>query len=293
MSESKRTLWRAGGLSMALHVAALVVFLQLPAPSGAPPGPLIVETIKLADDEPLTMTLTLAEERPAPALPAPTPPAAEPSASDIKPPVQPSVSKPAANGGHAAPATPGSLAGRTPSGNRVGTSFFQVGTQARSVVYVLDRSVSMGLNGTLDIVKRELLSSLSKLPADARFQVVFYNRQVEPLRIGADSGLHPVNADMVARLNRELSELRAEGGTEHLPALRAALALQPDAIYFLTDAGDLGPDTVRAVTQLNRGNTPIHVIELVRSRQWQAAASPLYKLAQTNRGAYQALAVTD
>src|SRR5262249_36391914 len=43
-----------------------------------------------------------------------------------------------------------------------GASFFQIGTSAKSVVYVIDRSVSMGPNGGLIRAKKELLASLQE-----------------------------------------------------------------------------------------------------------------------------------
>ncbi|MGE3807519.1 MAG: hypothetical protein AB7K24_22885 [Gemmataceae bacterium] len=296
-----KTLWIAAGLSLVLHSALLLSFTQFEAPRAeAEDRPLIVDTIALLDDdESFTMTLTLPEEPPAS-------PVVQAAPNEV-----PSErAGPPSSGGNAQNNTHTSTGSGNPTpkgsgipapfgargtgqGDRAGTSFFQVGTKARSVVYVLDRSVSMGLNGTLEIVKRELLRSLAGLSTDARFQVLFYNSRVEPLQIGFEMGLHTASDENLARLKVKLENLQAEGGTAHLPALRAALALRPDAIYFLTDAADLGAETLHAVCQLNRGTTSIHTIELVRTRQWQPEKSALYRLAQTNRGHYQALAVHD
>src|SRR5581483_6193909 len=52
-------------------------------------------------------------------------------------------------------------------GGGKGTSFFHVGTEARSIVYVIDRSASMGLDGSYDAAKHELLASLEQLPDTA------------------------------------------------------------------------------------------------------------------------------
>src|SRR5205823_2337632 len=128
----------------------------------------------------------------------------------------------------------------TEEGN--GISFFQVPARGTAVVYVIDRSASMGLHGTLETAKRELLASLGHLPSTARFQVIFYNRQAEPLRIGGRSDLLPAsreNKDAAAAL---LLSLRAEGGTEHARALQRALALQPDTIFFRSEERRVGKE---------------------------------------------------
>src|SRR5262249_3744008 len=54
------------------------------------------------------------------------------------------------------------------------TTFFQVSTQAQSVVYVIDRSGSMGNGGRMALARRELLASLDRLPVSARFQIIPY-----------------------------------------------------------------------------------------------------------------------
>ena len=46
-------------------------------------------------------------------------------------------------------------------------------------------------------------------------------------------------------------------------ALRAALAMEPDAIFLLTDGGDPHPDTVvqKNIHKLAQGRTAIHCIQ--------------------------------
>src|SRR5919198_794363 len=67
------------------------------------------------------------------------------------------------NGLHTDSSTPGSA--------RATTTFFQIATEGKAIVYVIDRSASMGCNGFLAAAKRELLASLERLPSTARFQV--------------------------------------------------------------------------------------------------------------------------
>lgn len=171
-----------------------------------------------------------------------------------------------------------------------GTDFFHIGTSCKTVVYVIDRSASMGLNGSLTVAKRELLASLKRLPPEARFQVIFYNRSAEPLRIGGRSDLLPATPDYKQQVALLLETLDAEGGTEHLSALQCALAFQPEVIFFLTDADDLRDDQIRAVTLANHGQTAIHAIQLTAS-QHNDGNVPLFALARANQGQYQAVCV--
>src|SRR5262245_54312127 len=171
------------------------------------------------------------------------------------------------------------------SGGEVGISFFQLPARGQSIVYVLDRSASMGLQQMFTRGKRELLRSLDRLPQGVCFQVVAYNRTAEVLQIGGKIDPVPGTPENRREAARLLEALVPEGGTDHAPALRRALALKPDVIYFLTDAGDLKPGQTRALTQANRGRSVIHAIVL----RPEAADAPLRALARENGGEYRAV----
>src|SRR5262249_23000898 len=155
-------------------------------------------------------------------------------------------------------------------------------TEARTIVYVIDRSMSMGLGGALATAKQELLASLERLPATARFQVIAYNRSAEPLLLGS-GGLEPATPEKKRRAASLIEGLDAVGGTEHVPALKRALALRPDVIYFLSDGDDLQAEQVRALTVFNRGRSIIHAIELGHTRRTGENRS-LQILARENHG---------
>jgi hypothetical protein len=178
----------------------------------------------------------------------------------------------------------------TPSTSKGGTAefsskpaFFQIPAVGKKIVYVIDRSASMGLGGTFKTVRQELISSLEHLPADVSFQVILYNRSAEPLRIAGQVSLVPATAGNKAEALALLQSIQPEGGTEHVGALRRALSLQPDVIFFLTDADDLLEGQVRTMTQLNRGRTVIHTIELSGSDR-PAEERPIRWLARANGG---------
>jgi hypothetical protein len=166
------------------------------------------------------------------------------------------------------------------------TSFFQIPATGRSVVYVIDRSASMGLNGAWAAARRELQASLDRLGSEVCFQIIAYNRGAEPLRIGGHTDLVPATSDHKRQAMLLVEFLRAEGGTDHLAALKRALLLQPDVIFFLTDADDLTPILVQSVTQFNHGRTVIHAVELSPSHH-SSGTPPLQDLARGNRGMYQ------
>ena len=72
-----------------------------------------------------------------------------------------------------------------------------------------------------------------------------------------------------------------------MQALRQALALGPEVIFFLTDAAELRADQIRAVTSLNHGRCVIHAIELGRASGVSGDLA-LYALARENQGHYKA-----
>ncbi len=183
----------------------------------------------------------------------------------------------------------GATLGRRLAGNDIGsTGCFAVGRPARRVVYVIDRSASMGLGGLLTAATRELHAALERLPVTTHFQVILYHDQAEALLRGPTE-LLPATTENVQRATQLLGEMRAEGGTNHLQALRLALSMAPEVIYLLTDADDLSDADRREVTRINlRTRAVIHTIELNLANR-NRTNMPLQVLARDNRGRYQAV----
>src|SRR5262245_8340234 len=115
-----------------------------------------------------------------------------------------------------------------------------------SVVYVLDRSMSMGANHLLDAARATLLASLRQLNSDARFQIVAYNGAVSVV------AAEPLTAkpEHLHRAAQWMDGLAAEGRSNHVAGLREAFALRPDVIYLLTDADDLEEGEIKAISRL-------------------------------------------
>jgi hypothetical protein len=279
--------------SVSVHVAAIVLFWQIaqhvPVKLSPPAG---LSEIVVAEPRALVMDIDvgLPCPTPVPLIPTIAPP---PIAPTVAPAPEGTAVAPAPEAPSSAAAAPGheeSESGGTGGAGGATTVFFQVPAQARSVVYVIDRSGSMGIAGRLALARRELLASMQRLPADTRFQIIPYNRHAEPLRIAGHSGLLPANGRNKEVAARLIDALVPEGATEHVAALKAALRLEPEVIYFLTDADDLRPDEVRALTRLNHGRTTIHAIEL-NSTNRDRDDMPLHVLARENRGWYRAVDV--
>jgi hypothetical protein len=122
-------------------------------------------------------------------------------------------------------------------------SLHPAGFPARSVVYVLDCSGTMGLGGRLDRARDSLRATLETLPDGVKVQVVAYSARAVP--VTAD-GLTADRDHIVAAL----AKLEAAGESRHAEGLRVALLLNPDAVVLLTDAG---PDELAALRPLIAG----------------------------------------
>jgi hypothetical protein len=283
-------------LSLALHGLLVVAIWQLPASqavSTADADPSLAPTendcLLRLDDAPRRAKPNPAKRRADPlVMPAvfevrlaqlPAAPAPLPANLVAAPGLPPTgVGAPAA--------TPGGT--RDGSGNGDGPSALPVGKSARSVIYVMDRSISMGFHGALARARREVLGSLRRLGPATRFQVIAYNREAEPLRINGQVGLLVADADTIQQVAEAVSALRAAGGTDHGRALSRAVALRPDLIYFLTDADDVSLEDVKTVTRLAEHRIRINAVELNGGRRGRTDG-PLHKLAADNGGTYQRL----
>lgn len=185
----------------------------------------------------------------------------------------------------------GGFGGGVGRGVGPGTEFFGARENAASFAYVIDCSGSMATRGALDVAKRELTSSLSRLPPDARFAVVFYNLHAtvfsDPL---GRRTLMEATAGNKHRVEQQLSLIVPDGGTDHMTALRAALSLRPEVIFFLTDA-DLMTQT-DAVTVISEARgTRIQAVEFGRGMN-TASTNPLRTLATKTGGSYRYIDVT-
>jgi hypothetical protein len=167
-----------------------------------------------------------------------------------------------------------------------GTEFFGAREHARSFTYVIDCSGSMATRNSLEIAKRELLTSLNQLPPDAQFGVIFYNlRAFNPIDPHGQPALMAATVANKELVRRKLIPVIPDGGTEHMLALRAALSLHTEVIYFLTDADLMTNSDVTEVLSQS-GATRIQCIEFGRGTDI-GGSGPLRRLASATGGTYR------
>jgi hypothetical protein len=160
----------------------------------------------------------------------------------------------------------GGSGSRGPLGGQARTQVFGIPADGYKFVYVFDRSGSMGGQGNraLNRAKAELLASLESLGETHQFQIIFYNERPTLFNITGQPGrLVFGNHPNKAQAHRFVQGIVADGGTEHEPALLAALNLSPDVIFFLTDADhpELTSTQLRKIVDRNRRGTVINTIE--------------------------------
>jgi hypothetical protein len=114
----------------------------------------------------------------------------------------------------------------------------------QTVVYVLDCSGSMGAAGKLDAARVALVATLKRQLPTVRFQVIVYAGSATPLLASGNGALSATEANIRAAAT-ELAKLEARGKSNHVEAVRAALAFRPDVILILTDADDLNPAAMK------------------------------------------------
>lgn len=169
------------------------------------------------------------------------------------------------------------------------TSFFDIKAKGTRFVYIVDHSGSMGFYGQLRVAKAELMSSLQSLDSTQQFQIIFYNGNLNEMKLRGQ----PPSLWWGTDINRTLSYqfirgVTPDGGTAHMPALRKALSYRPEHIFLLTDADQpiLSKPNLEEVKRINKGRTQIHAIEFGEGG-FLGIENHLGRLARQNGGTYR------
>ena len=180
---------------------------------------------------------------------------------------------------------------------KVKTSVFGIEGEGTRFLYVFDRSDSMnGYNGRpFQAAKSQLLKSMESLGEAHQFQVIFYNDTPRPyggLQSGAPRILTGSDNDKRSA-QRFVREIIATGGTQHVDAMRMAINLSPDVIFFLTDA-DTAPsqrELDRLLISASRVGATIHTIQFGKGSN-QTGGGWIKFFAESSGGKFRYIDVT-
>lgn len=191
------------------------------------------------------------------------------------------------------PLQPGAARGAPPGaggfGGKAAVNVFGTQGVGNKFVYVFDRSLSMEGSGRspLDVAKAEMIASLDSLGDTHQFQIVFYNENPQAFNPSGQTGkLAFATEQNKERARRFIGSITAFGRTEHEAALKLAIRMQPDVIFFLTDANDPQLNG-RQLYEIQRqaAGIQINAIEFGIGPK-QGGDNFLVKLARQNGGQY-------
>ena len=173
------------------------------------------------------------------------------------------------------------LAGGGPVGSLWGVG---KGQQARSIVYVMDRSGSM--SDTMDSLQRELMRAIGSLEPDQLFNVIWFN---EGKATVWSARLKKATIENKRDAFNAIKQVVPAGQTEPMNAIRRSLAFRPDVMFLLSD-GDFGEDNKRIqemIKSRNRGGrTIINTILFVYDTMGEGERV-LRAIAEMNGGTYK------
>jgi hypothetical protein len=140
----------------------------------------------------------------------------------------------------------------------------------------------------LAAAKSQLIKSIATIDELQQFHIIFFNRRLLSLNIAG--GRERIafatdrNKEQAARF---INQVKADGATDRYLALKHAIALQPDVIFFLSDADD--PMTAAQLSEIARANDRVGARICVI--EFGAAATPpksnfLIDLAAQSEGEY-------
>jgi len=179
---------------------------------------------------------------------------------------------------------------------RVATQMFGVRDEGYKFVYVLDRSGSTSDppgHDVLTAAKAELIASLGDLEKTHQFEVIFYNDTPRVFQLDGQGGrllfATEQNKEAVRKFIRSID---SDGGTDHETALTLAIRMQPDVIFFLTDA-DRPRLTAWQLDHIQRmaAGIRIHAIQFGEGPQ-PAPDTFMRELARQNDGQYKYIDVS-
>ncbi|MFK7766858.1 MAG: VWA domain-containing protein [Mariniblastus sp.] len=171
-------------------------------------------------------------------------------------------------------------------GGQVTTEVFGIKGTGSRFVYVFDRSKSMdGYGGRpMRAARQQLLASLDSLKDVNQFQIIFYNGSTDIFSPENQKKMHPATDKFKEDARKFINRTQPDGGTDHVNALKAAFKMNPDVIFFLTDAeGGFTQTELRILRNNNRSRAVINAIEFGDRK---GSGRTLRDLAESSGGQY-------
>lgn len=170
-------------------------------------------------------------------------------------------------------------------GGRKTPGFFGNTAIGKTYVYVVDASRSMHhphdgeFKTRMKRLKAELVRSVGTLSPENRFFIIFFDDEPRPMPARQMQRALP---HLQQRYLKWAVEEKPHGGTQPVLALRLALKMEPDVIFFLTD-GEFEYKTRSILKNIRQSRTAIHTFALGNPR----AEKELRRFAAANGGKYQ------
>ena len=175
-----------------------------------------------------------------------------------------------------------------PSGGKASVNLFGLEGEGRKIVYVFDRSTSMEEGGRLAAAKAELIRSLAGLDSTHQFQIIFFNHHPRVFDLSGGQRRIPFATEPTKRqATKFIRSITASGNTERLSALKMAVGMRPDVIFFLTDEDSpMSADELKEIRRLNQRIASINTIQFCGIGNSSGPANFLVRLSQQNGGKY-------
>jgi hypothetical protein len=173
-------------------------------------------------------------------------------------------------------------------GGEATARFFGTTIEGRRVVFVLDNSGSMQ-QGRLETVVAELLRCVKSLDEKKQeFYVIFYSDQAYPLFFPhpAAGYVRPSPRNQ-ARLAAWLDTVELCLGDAVVDALSAAISIEPDTVFLLSDGRIQGEKKMAFLLQAGGGRFPIHTIGVGLSAGASTSRDNLQQIAAANGGDFR------
>ncbi len=155
--------------------------------------------------------------------------------------------------------------------------FFGTSASGRTFIFILDCSGSMQARGgeRFERARDELVNSISRLSSDQEFYVFLFNWSTMPM-FGTilDPGRPiPATSENVSKLQAWLYNIVPESGTDPRRALIGSYAMNPDAIFLLSDGRFNTPPYTDPLLGWDSSQTAVSdIVALQRSVQVNAIA---------------------